>query len=402
MKARGLCFVAVVLLTAVAADWPQWRGANRDAKVTGFTPPATWPKELTQKWKVSVGDGVATPALIGDKLYVFARQGDQEVLSCLDAASGKELWQEKYAAQAATGSASGFPGPRSSPTVFEGKVVTLGVRGTLSCCDAASGKLLWRKEDFKGTMPKFFTSCSPIVVNGMCIVQLGGESGGAIVAYDLATGTEKWRWAGDGTAYSSPILDTIDGTPMLIAETAKNIVGLNSDDGKLLWQVPFAVQGRGYNAATPIADGSTILFSGTSRGTKAVKIEKQADGFAAKDLWTNSENSVQYNTPVLKNGLIFGLSANDTLFCINAQTGKTAWTSPTKGRRGYGSIVDAGAVLMALTPAAQLIIYEPTDKEFKQIASYKVADGDTYAYPIVAGKRIFVKDRTNLIMYTLE
>src|SRR5205807_7477600 len=108
-----------------AQDWPQWRGTNRDAKATGFNAPKVWPKELTQKWKVKVGNGVATPALVGDKLYVFTREGDTEVIRCLDTAMGKELWQDKYEAEAVRPPAASFPGPRSSPAVADGKVVTL-------------------------------------------------------------------------------------------------------------------------------------------------------------------------------------------------------------------------------------------------------------------------------------
>src|SRR5205823_6408917 len=140
-------------LVAGAGDWPQWRGPERDGRVTGFEAPKAWPKELTKKWKVAVGDGVATPALVGDKLYLFSRQDGQEITRCLEAATGKEVWQDKYEAQGATGAAQSFSGPRSSPAVAEGKVVTLGVRSTLSCLDAATGKVLWRKDDFKGTLP---------------------------------------------------------------------------------------------------------------------------------------------------------------------------------------------------------------------------------------------------------
>jgi outer membrane protein assembly factor BamB len=120
----------------LAQDWPQWRGPNRDGKVTGFAAPQAWPGTLTQKWKTAVGSGDATPALVGDKLYVFARQDGEEVTLCLDAGSGKELWQDKYTAQAVTGAASRHPGPRSSPAVGDGKVVTLGVGGVFSCLDA--------------------------------------------------------------------------------------------------------------------------------------------------------------------------------------------------------------------------------------------------------------------------
>jgi len=139
-----------------------------------------------------VGEGVATPALVGDRLYVFSRQEGNEILRCMEAATGKELWQEKYETLGAQGPAAGFSGPRSSPTVANGKVVTLGVRGVLSCLDAASGKKLWRKDDIRG-WPNFFTSSSPLIANGLCIAQLGGRDNGMTVAYDLATGEEKWK-----------------------------------------------------------------------------------------------------------------------------------------------------------------------------------------------------------------
>src|SRR5205814_6014491 len=115
MKTRVLLLIAVgsmPVLAAAAADWPQWRGPNRDAKVSDFKAPATWPKELTKKWSVTVGDGVATPALVGDKLYVFTREGANEVVRCLDAATGKEIWKQSYEEKPVTGAAAQFPGPR--------------------------------------------------------------------------------------------------------------------------------------------------------------------------------------------------------------------------------------------------------------------------------------------------
>lgn len=393
--------LAISASCALAQDWPQWRGPNRDAKASGFTAPQTWPKELTQKWKVSVGLGDATPALVGNKLYVFARQDADEVIRCLDAANGKELWQEKYAAQAASGPAAQHSGPRSSPAVADGKVVTIGVGGVLSCVDAASGKMLWRKDDFSGAWPKFFTASSPIVTGGLCIAQLGSESNGGIVDYDLATGDQKWKWTGDGTAYASPDLLTVEGTKMVVTLTAKKIVGLGVADGKLLWEAPFPVQGMNYNAATPIVEGQTVIFAGAGRGTKAVKIEKTADGFAAKELWSNPDNGVQFNSPVLKGGQIYGLSQKSVIFCLDAKDGKTLWTAEVGGR-GFGSIVDAGSVLLALTPKGELLVFEPSDKEYKKLALYKVADSETYAYPVPAGKGVFVKEKDSLSLWNID
>jgi outer membrane protein assembly factor BamB len=393
--------LAVGVSCAFAQDWPQWRGPNRDGKATGFTAPKTWPKELTQKWKLTVGLGDATPAVVGNRLYVFARQGTEEVIRCLDIADGKELWAERYDATQVSGPAASHSGPRSSPSVADGKVVTLGVSGVLSCFDAAKGKLLWRKDDFSGTWPKFYTASSPIVTDGLCIAQLGSESNGGIVAYDLATGDQKWKWTGDGTAYASPVILTVDGTRMVVTLTAKKIVGIGVADGKLLWDAPFPIQGRAYNAATPIIEGQTVIYAGAGRGTKAVKIEKTADGFAAKELWSNPDNGVQFDTPVLKSGQIYGLSQNGVLFCLDAQSGKTLWTTELGGR-GFGSIVDAGSVLLALTPQGELTVFDPSDKEYKKQTSYKVAPSDTYAYPVPAGKGIFVKETDAVSFWAID
>jgi outer membrane protein assembly factor BamB len=457
-------------------DWPQWRGVNRDAKVTGFTPPATWPKTLTQKWKVNVGEGVATPSLAGDKLFVFARQDGQEILRCLDAATGQEVWQAKYEALGASGPASGFSGPRCSPTIAGDKVVTLGVRGTLSAYDAASGKLLWRKDDFPGALPRFFTSASPLVADGLVVAELGGDRNGGIVAYDLTTGEEKWRWTGDAPAYASPVLTTIDGAKLIVAQTETKMVALAAADGKLQWEAPFAVEGRGYNAATPIADGQTIIYSGSNRGTTAVRLEKEAGAMVAKPLWKNAEQSVQFNSPVLKEAFVYGISGRNELFCLNAADGQVVWTAPlgndtpgnaqpqpggaaqppatppppppaapaagaapdagttppaatpsadrVVGQRrgpgggpgmrgggmrgggmrggGYGSLVDAGPVLFALTPASQLIVFAPGGQAYTELARIKVADSPTHAYPVVSGKRIFTKDQDSVTLWTLE
>ncbi|NVL91403.1 MAG: PQQ-like beta-propeller repeat protein, partial [Desulfobacterales bacterium] len=266
------CVILIGARCVFAQDWPQWRGPNRDGKTVTWlmepqTWPKTWPKELTQTWKTTVGLGDSTPALVGTKLYVFTRQGGDEVTLCLNAANGKELWKDKYAAQEVTGAARRHPGPRSSPTVADGrKVVTLGVGGVLSCLDAATGRVVWRKDPFPKVVPQFFTAMSPIIMDGMCIAHLGGKDNGAIIAFDLATGNQKWKWAAEGPAYASPALLTVEGTKQIVTLTEKSVVGVGVADGKLLWQIPFAPQRRAYNAATPIVDGQTVIFTGAGRG----------------------------------------------------------------------------------------------------------------------------------------
>jgi outer membrane protein assembly factor BamB len=457
MKTRLLLLIAVGSLTvlgAAAADWPQWRGPNRDAKVTDFKAPATWPKELTKKWSVNVGNGVATPALVGDKLYTFTREGidpqnpepGEEVIRCLNAITGSEIWKKAYKAPFRPSADRAFPGPRSSPAVANGKVVTLGASGTLSCWDAATGEQKWQKEDFRG-YPRFHVSCSPIIIDGLVVAALGGPSEGAVVAYDLATGNQKWTWKGPAPSYSSPMLMTVGGTKLIIAQVSDGIVALDAADGKKVWETLFEGQGGNpYNASSPVVVGDELIFAPSAQGIKAVKLEKQGDKITSKETFSKPDTVLEYNTPIIKGNLLFGISGTYEFFCFDVPSGKKLWTAPAPrpsggamagggggkgggkggggggkggppgkgggrgmgGRpEGYGSIVDAGSVLFSLTPAGQLIVMQPSDKEFKEIAKYTVGEfkgpgKGTYAYPIVAGNRIYIKDDDSVTMWTIN
>lgn len=398
--------VAGVLISADAArsaDWPQWRGANGDARVSDFNAPQTWPKELKQTWSVTVGAGDATPALVGDKLYVFTREGANEVIRCLDANTGKTLWEDKYEpGVSVTGPASPHPGPRSSPAVGDGKVITIGVSGILSCLDAESGKVLWRKDPYK-SWPKFYTGSSPIIVDKLCIAQLGGQGAGAVLAIDLANGEPKWTAQTDSPAYATPAVMSVDGAKQVVAQTERTLIGLSFADGKQLWSIPTPAQRMAQNAVTPVIDGDVVIYSGQGTGTRAVRIEKSADGYKPADLWTNAEISSGFATPVLKDGLLFGLSNKASFFCLDAKTGKTLWSSPPRPReRGFGALVDAGNVILALTPGADLIVFKPSGTQFEQVASIKVPDKQPYAYPVISGNRVFIKGQDTLTAFSIE
>ena len=149
---------------------------------------------------------------------------------------------------------------------------------------------------------------------------------------DLATGELKWKWASDGTKYASPELLTAGDTKAIVAETAGNIVAVSLADGKLLWKTPFKSR---YNASTPFVDGKTVIYSGPSKGMTAVTVEPGSAGLAAKELWSNSRTAVQFNTPVVKNGFVYGISTGGRLFCLDAKTGNTTWTADLKTAGRY-------------------------------------------------------------------
>ncbi|MBN2029044.1 PQQ-binding-like beta-propeller repeat protein [bacterium] len=397
-----LSLILICMTFNFAQDWPQWRGPNRDGKVTGFTAPQIWPNALKQGWTVTVGTGDATPALVGERLYVFTRQGDEEITRCLDAASGKELWQDKVKAETVTGPASRHPGPRSSPAVADGKVVILGVGNVLSCLDAATGKVLWRKNDYSGIVPEFFSGMSPIVVDGMAIAHLGDSNGGAIIAYDLNTGNQKWKLEGDGPSYASPVLITVGNTKQIVTQTAQNILGIAVADGKLLWKVQTTPVQRFYNSATPIIDGEIVIYTGQGKGTRALQVQKQGDSYVTSELWSNPDVGTGYNTPVLKDGMLYGISDRGNLYCMNAETGEMTWMDDVRYSGNFGAIVDAGSVLLALPTTAELVVYEPNGQKYNELAKIKVAETETYAHPVIAGNRIYIKDQNTLKLLTVQ
>lgn len=408
---RTIPVVSLIVLSMAssvtsAQDWPQWRGANRDGKVSGFIAPSEWPDTLKQNWSISVGLGDASPIVAGDRLYVFTRQGGEEVVLCLNKNDGKQIWRNAYEAEAISGpDAREHSGPRSTPVVAEGKIVTLGVVGDLSCLDAETGEVVWRKKDYPNSYPKFHIAMSPIIVDGKCIAHLGKEDQGAVVAYDLVTGEPKWKWDSDGPAYASPVLMSVDGGKQLVVQASENLVGLSLADGKLLWEVSTPVQGRFfYNSATPIVDGSTVFFTGQGSGTKAIAIAKQDQEYVVKDLWSNQDMGTSYNTPVLRDGRLYGLSVSGrdgSLFCLDAKTGKTLWTD-TNRYPTFCSVLDLGSALLALPSSADLIFYRPDGESYEELAKYKVSETAVYAHPLVMGNVIFVKDRENLIRYSLQ
>jgi outer membrane protein assembly factor BamB len=287
------------------------------------------------------------------------------------------------------------------------QVCTLGVAGVVTCTDAATGKRLWQ-HDTKAK-PQFFTSSSPLIADGKCIVYLA-----ALTAYDLTSGEEKWKWTGAGTPYGSPVLMTIAGTKQLVTPTDKSIAGIGLADGKLLWEAPFGGNAYANHCGTPIIDGQSVLYSAPSAGTVDLKVEKKGDGFEAKELWKKTTPAASmYDTPVLKDGLLFGLTAPGrngqgptNIFCMKADTGDVLWTDKTQLGEA-GGIIDAGSVLMALTSNAELIVFKPSGKDFEEVAKYKVSDkaGTTegpWAYPVISGNRVYVKDKESLILWTIN
>lgn len=382
-----------------AVDFPQWRGPNRDGVVGSVKLPAAWPDKLTRKWRMAVGEGHASPVLSAGRLYVFARQAENEILRAVDPAAGKVIWTSLNAAPYTVNPAATKhrKGPKSTPVVIGGRVVTLGISGILSVHDAATGKVLWRKEfgkEFRETSPLYGAAMSPIVVDGLVIAHVGGDGGGALTAFDLAAGAVRWRWAEDGPGYASPVAVTVAGKRQVVTQSEKNIVSVDPKDGKVVWKIPFTTP-YAQNSVTPLVHGDKLILSGLSNGTMCVDSE-------GKVVWHNKEVGMYMNSPVVGGETIYGFTNRNRgqYFAMSARDGKLLWSSePRKGDNA--AILLGGDLLFLLNTDAELIVAKVSPTSFQAVKTYTVAESETWAHPLVLSEGIVIKDFESLTLWTV-
>lgn len=378
-----------------------WRGPNRDGKVEKFVLPDQWPGQLEQVWKTQVGLGDASPVLFDGKLYLHTRKGESEVALCIEAASGRILWEEiNNSAPEVTGGASTHPGPRSTPAIGLGKVYNLGAGGYFTCRDANSGKLIWETGAYTSEVPQFFVGCSPLIVREMVIVHLNGKENGKVVAFNAESGEEIWSLKGEAATYSSPvIMKAFDD--MLVIQGETDLIGVSISRGDLLWKYPTPAATRFYNSSTPVVDGSVIYIAGQGTGVRAIRVEPGSSGYSTEELWHNPAAGVSFNTPVLRNGYLYANEARfGNIFCLNAHSGEISWSDTVKYNR-FASMLDLGPVMATLPATGQLVFFKPEPGTYSQVVGYKVAETEVYAHPVIDGKRIFVKDKEHLTCWHL-
>ena len=386
-------------------DWPQWRGPNRDGKVD-TSPSLNWPKRVEEQWAFRSVLAMTRRCRRG-KIYVFARQGEEEVLLALDSATGKELWRSAQSIEYKMHEAAVAhgKGPKATPVVSKNNVCTFGISGVVSCHDARTGKLKWREasKQFPNTSPLFGAAMSPVLENGMLIVHLGGHDKGALTAFDAETGKVKWSNDVDGPAYASPIVVTLGEVRHLVNLTQKELIGVDLATGKLLWRMPAKSQYE-ENSVTAVSYKDMLIVSREEMGLSAFRIEKQDGQMVPREVWNTREAQLYMNSPVLQGNILFGMSAmkKGQFFALDADTGKTLWQSP--GRMGENAAILNldGKVFLSLTNDANLIVVPVEAKEYSPLIQYTVAKSPTWAHPAVIGNRILIKDETSLISYAMS
>lgn len=397
--------VMVTLLVArgAAQDWPQWRGTNRDGAISSFREPSPWPESLKRQWKLDVGPGYATPLLVGDRLYLFGRQGDDEVMSALDAASGKVLWRTSYPApfQVMSAAVKHGPGPKSTPTYANGRLFTLGMTNIVTAFDAATGRQFWQKPATKA-QPLYHTAMSPVVDGNVVIVHIGGPGDTALAALDVATGNPRWTWSGDTPAYGSPIVVDLGGTRQVVTFTHRNMVGLSLADGQLLWQRPF-VTASDTTSQTPILYRDTLIQAGRGNGITAFRVVRRDGAWATEDVWQTKDVSLHMTNGVVIDGVLYGLShlASGQYFALDLSTGAVLWKSDPRQAEN-AAIVRGGNTIFSLQDDGVLLVLKASRTAFEVVRRYTVAESATWTQPTIAGNRLYVRDVSTLALWTLN
>jgi outer membrane protein assembly factor BamB len=396
--------VSVVLLfAALAGDWPQFLGPTRDGVYTGSDIAPAWPSAGPHVvWKKDVGEGFAGPVVAGGKLILFHRLQGREIIECLDAATGKNVWSLEY--PTAYRDDFGFDeGPRSAPVIAGGVVYAFGAEGVLTAVDFATGKKLWQvaaHQKFRSPKGWFGSAGSPLVEGGKVLVNVGAPDAG-IVAFDASTGNVAWKATSDEASYSSPTVATIGGAKHALFLTRSELVDLDPATGQIRFTMPFKSRSSAsVTAATPLVIGN-LVFVSASYGVGAALLEVNGSQF--KKIWANDDSmSNHYSTCVFKDGFLYGFHGRQEegqeLHAVELKTGKIMWS---KERFGAGTVTLAGTRLLVVRENGELAIAPASPKEFRPSESARILGGVIRAYPAIADGRLYVRNEHTLICVRL-
>ncbi len=384
-----------------AADWPVFRGPNGDGisseKIANKDWKAKPPKKL---WEIKLSDsGHAGPVVAGGKLYIIDHVGGDDVVRAIDINSGNEVWSFKYAEPGAN--KYGFT--NSSPLVAGGRVYTVSRSGLTHCLDAATGAKVWSRnivKDFKGRIPGWKLSASPILDAGRLIVCPGGP--GALVAgLDPKTGSPVFKGGGtDKVSYSTPVVATVGGRKQLLVFSSRGLSGVDPSKGSVLWTQQWKTS-YDVNASTPLVCGRGAVFISSGYGKGCAMVQVGAGG--ARKLWENKNVKAHFSSPVYKDGYIYANSDPTHLVCIDARTGDVKWKHPGFEK---GSLIAADGCIIAQDGKKGVIrLVKMTPAGYTELGSvtpFSGCRGQAWCGPIFADGRLFARDRDRLVCLDLR
>jgi outer membrane protein assembly factor BamB len=405
MKTRSLILAAVgvylITLTAGADDWPGWRGPQRTgiSKETGLL--KAWPKDGPKLlWQVTdVGDGYATPAVVGDRLYVLSNKGtDDEFLQARSVKDGTQLWSIRLG-KVGPNQMANYPAARSTPSVDGDLIYALGSDGDLVCAKTADGAIVWRKSlrtDFGGAPGLWAYSESPLVDGDLLVCTPGGADA-TLVALDRKKGALVWKSAvpgGDQAAYASIISVEVGGLKQYVQFLQNGLVGIDAKTGKFLWRYNKTAANSLANIPTPITHDGYVFSTTGKGGAGLVKLKVDNGKVSADEIYFKKGLPSSIGGAVLRGNSLFGTNT-DGMLCIDFATGMELWQNASVGP---ASVCYADGRLYVHGENGNLALVEPTPEAYREHGRFtppgqpKRGKSKAWAYPVVANGRLYIRD----------
>ncbi len=377
------------------AEWSGFRGSRRDGIVRGAHIETDWsrtpPVEL---WRREIGPGWSSFAVRGDLFYTQEQRGDDEVVACYDATTGKPVWTQRDRARFFE--SNGGAGPRATPTLSGGRVYAFGATGILNALDARHGAVVWSRNvasDISMEVPFWGFSSSPLVVDDVVIVAAAGQ----LVAYNRASGDPRWRGPVHGGGYSSPQLLTIDGVAQILLMSGFGATSVALADGKSLWEHQWPGSPIVQPALT--ADGDILIAASGGSGTRRIAVGHSARGWTVEERWTSIGLKPYFNDFVVHKSHAFGFDGR-ILASIDLEDGQRKWKG---GRYGNGQLVllPDQDLLLVLSEEGELALVAATPERFTELARFQAIEGKTWNHPVLVGDVLLVRNGQEMAAFRL-
>ena len=388
--------VPALAAVKTGADWPGFRGANRDGIVRGVRIETDWSKSPpVELWRRPIGPAWSSFAVSGDLFYTQEQRGNEEVVACYNVTTGKPVWRHGDPVRFWESNAGA--GPRGTPTLSGGRVYTVGGTGLVNALDATNGKVVWSRNaasDTKSKVPTWGFSSSPLVVGDIVVIAMSGK----LAAYDIATGEPRWFGPDGGWGYSSPHLITINGVPQILLLGSTGAISVSPTDGKQLWQ---HVLPEGARIVQPgvTAEGDVLTHDGESSYMRRIAIAQGPGGWTSTERWNTVGLNPYFSDFVIHKGHALGF-AGSSIACINLADGELKWKG---GSFGHGQLVLLADqdLLVVLSEHGEVALVSATPDQFKELARIPAIKGKTWNHPVVAGDVLLVRNSEEMVAFRL-
>lgn len=384
-------------------DFPQFLGPNRDGKLDGPRLASNWQTQQPKKmWRQPIGAGWSAFAVVGPYAITQEQRGDRELVTCYELLTGKLLWA--HADPGRFSEVIAGDGPRSTPTIADARVYTLGASGRLNCLDGATGEKIWTHDilaENNAPNVEWGKSCSPAIVDELVVVSAGGPDGRSLVAYHKTTGDEMWHGGDDPSSYSSPVVATLAGVRQILIVNHHALAAHDPANGRVLWRYPWEGSQPKVAQPIPVGDGQVLIASGYGIGSMLLDVEKQDDGeLTVRQAWKthNLKLKPKFTNPVLQDGFVYGLDDGRSLVCLELADGKRRWQG---GHYGHGQLLLVGDLLLVQAESGEVALVEASPKRYRELCSFSAIEGKSWNSPALAGRYLLVRNSEEAACYEL-